>query len=431
MSAAVAQCDPGLRVQTIEVAAVRVADDRCAFRSQVAMGYERDDLRAGGGGIVRHCIGACGVLAALALIGVSAAMNWRFGYSLGKTPLDGLIYGTMSAAADVLKAVVPFFFFGAVRRRQWSQAAAAVIVGMVVTCYSLLSAFGHAAQNRSETTGHRAFDAKAYRELGADLKRAQDQLSWVPPHRPSAVVAGEIDSMKIQRLWSASQECTAINAKAAREFCAKYHGLQSELGSGRQAEELEARIGAIQQKLETFQGTAAGQEADPQAALLAEVLGITVQRVQTALTMFVAILLEVGSGMGMYMALGQWRGSGPAPPALDQYEPLRRLAERPPASLPAPLSGPAPDAIASEADRDVQRFCDDRLGPAVGVNTPVTTVYDAYRDWCESGKITVMALPTFVRSLEDLGIRRVRSGDRLLCADVGIVPVKPPEDAVP
>ena len=104
---------------------------------------------------MRHLMGVLGVLAAGVLLAVSAAMNWRFGYSLGKTELDGMIYGSASAAADCLKALTPFFFFAAIRNRMWSQAAAAAVVGIVMTAYSLTSALGHAALNRLDTTGQR------------------------------------------------------------------------------------------------------------------------------------------------------------------------------------------------------------------------------------------------------------------------------------
>jgi len=56
------------------------------------------------------------------------AMNYRFGFSLGKTGMDGQIYGLASAAADCFKALVPFFLFAAIRNRMWSQAAAAAVV---------------------------------------------------------------------------------------------------------------------------------------------------------------------------------------------------------------------------------------------------------------------------------------------------------------
>lgn len=57
---------------------------------------------------MRHVLGVLGVLAAGVLLAVSAAMNWRFGFSLGRTELDGEIYGAASAAADCMKALVPF-----------------------------------------------------------------------------------------------------------------------------------------------------------------------------------------------------------------------------------------------------------------------------------------------------------------------------------
>src|ERR687895_345760 len=129
---------------------------------------------------MRHALGVLGVLAAGVLLAVSAAMNWRFGYSLGKTELDGFIYGSASAAADCLKALVPFFFFAAMRNRMWSQAGPPPLGWGLVTAYSLTSALGHAALNRLDTTGQRAIEAQSYKDHRADLKRAEDQLGWIP-----------------------------------------------------------------------------------------------------------------------------------------------------------------------------------------------------------------------------------------------------------
>lgn len=122
---------------------------------------------------MRHVLGVLGVLAAGVLLAVSAAMNWRFGFSLGKTELDGQIYGAASAAADCFKALVPFFLFAAIKNRMWSQAAASALVWVVVTAYSLTSAVGHAALNRLDTSGQRAAHAATYKDLRGELKRAE------------------------------------------------------------------------------------------------------------------------------------------------------------------------------------------------------------------------------------------------------------------
>ena len=150
---------------------------------------------------MRHALGVLGVLAAGVLLAVSAAMNWRFGFSLGRTELDGQIYGAASAAADCMKALVPFFFFAAIRNRMWSQAAASALVWVVVTAYSMTSALGHAALNRFDSAGHRAATVAAYKDHRVDLARAEEQLTWIPQHRPAQTVQAEIDALKSDRAW--------------------------------------------------------------------------------------------------------------------------------------------------------------------------------------------------------------------------------------
>ena len=118
-----------------------------------------------------------------------------FATALKGGKLDGVIYGSASAAADCFKALVPFFFFAAIRNRMWSQAAASAVVWVVVLAYSLTSALGHAALNRLDTAGQRAAHAESYKDLRADLKRAEEQLSWIPQHRPASAVQAEIDSL--------------------------------------------------------------------------------------------------------------------------------------------------------------------------------------------------------------------------------------------
>ena len=163
--------------------------------------------------MARHALGVLGVIAAGILLVVSAAMNYRFGFSLGKTALDGQIYGAASAAADCFKALIPFFFFAAMRNRMWSQAVAAALVWTVVVAYSMTSALGHAALNRLDTTGQRAVEAATYKDLRANSKRAQEQLAWIPAHRPAETVAAELNVLKAQRYWVVTKECTQVTGK--------------------------------------------------------------------------------------------------------------------------------------------------------------------------------------------------------------------------
>lgn len=370
--------------------------------------------------MIRHALGVLGVLAAGVLLAVSCAMNWRFGFSLGRTELDGEIYGAASAAADCLKALVPFFFFAAVRNRMWSQAAAAAVVGVVVTAYSLTSALGHAALNRFDTAGQRAVEAQSYQDLRADMKRAEDQISWIPQHRPAATVQGDLDGLKTQKPWSFTKGCTEVSGPQGREYCQKYHALTAELASGQQAEALEARVTEIQTKLGHTNAQTVMAAADPQAAVLAKLSGFDVEKVQMAMTMFIALLLEVGSAFGMYVAFSQWRLYDREAPAAPRMASLSTAAAAVAAPVAVPVKKPrlgandnrtAPPQKLLVPETDVQRFYKESVDSQDGHTVSATALYEAYCVWCEEREKEPLALPTFGREIAEFGIQKVKKKD--------------------
>lgn len=374
--------------------------------------------------MLRHALGVFGVLSAGVLLAVSAAMNWRFGFSLGRTEFDGQIYGAASAAADCLKALVPFFFFAAIRNRMWSQAAASVVVWGVVTAYSLTSALGHAALNRFDSNGLRAVEAQSYKDLRADMERAKDQLGWIPQHRPIAAVQSEIEGLKTKREWIWSSSCTEIKGKQSRDFCQQLHTLSSELASAQQAAALEVRIAEVSAKLTHAGGGTAMSEADPQAKVLADLSGRGLGEVQMALTIFIALLLEIGSGLGMYIAFSQWRlydSHIPAAPAMTTLvaTPFREALALPAAaprerrgrSANDNKSSPAPKLVAPE--NDVQRFYKERIETQDGSSLTATALYEDYCEWCEEHQKEPLALPTFGREFGELGVQKSKIAGRI------------------
>ena len=376
---------------------------------------------------MRHALGVLGVLAAGVLLAVSAAMNWRFGFSLGRTELDGQIYGAASAAADCMKALVPFFFFAAIRNRMWSQAAASALVWVVVTAYSLTSALGHAALNRFDSAGHRAATVAAYKDHRADLARAQEQLTWIPQHRPAQTVQAEIDALKNDRAWVWTQGCTEVTGSKGRTYCQNYHALAAELASAEQSIALEARIADIQAKIGESNGATVMSEADPQAAVLAKLAalvapGVKIEDVQTALTVFIALLLEVGSAFGMYIAFSQWRlyeRHSPAAPRMVPVSTAAAAVAAPKAvAIAKPRSGandnrssPAQRLIAPETD--VERFYKERIETQDGSSLTATSLYEDYCAWCEERQKEPLALPTFGREFGELGVQKARIAGRV------------------
>ncbi len=390
---------------------------------------------------MRHALGIMGVMAASVLLAVSAAINWQFGYNLGQTEMDKQIYGAASAAADCFKALVPFFFFAAVRNRMWSQAAASAVVWVVVTTYSLASAVGHTAQIRDFNSGQRTVASVNYSGLRADLKAAQDQLNWVPQHRPAMSVQADIDSTKLNKYWSWTDSCAKPADDAGRKFCQKYQALQSELGSANQAGKLVASIKEINVKLAQANGVSAMSDADPQAAVLAKLVSIVlpgtrVEDVQTALTLMVAVLLEIGSGFGMYVAFASWRLHDRPAPRLPMSAavplPVSASASAAPILAPAAavaskprLGGANDNRVANKQltapETDVQRFHKERIEVADGASLTATTLYEDYCAWCEEQSKEPLALPTFGREFGELpGVQKAKIAGRVRYIGVGL-----------
>jgi hypothetical protein len=386
---------------------------------------------------MRHLLGGLGVLAAGVLLAVSAAMNWRFGYQLGKTELDGMIYGSASVAADCMKALVPFFFFAAIRNRMWSQAAASAVLWVVVTGFSLTSALGHAALNRFDTAGQRAVEAQSYKDLRADLKRAQEQLAWVPQHRPSAAVKADLDNAKNQRPWVWTAGCTDVTGKQGREFCQQHSAWLAELASADEAARLETRISEVTAKLGHSNGSTVMAEADPQAAVLAKLTGFEMEKIQTAMTIFIALLLEVGSGFGMYVAFSQWRLYDREAPSAPKMATLASTSTAVAAVAAQPVAAPAPvQQIAQQVTKprlggandnktapqpqrlvapetDVERFYKEKVDTQDGSSLTATALYEEYCAWCEEQTKEPLALPTFGREFGDLGVQKAKVAGRV------------------
>ena len=412
---------------------------------------------------MRHVLGVLGVLAAGVLLAVSAAMNWRFGFSLGRTEFDGQIYGAASAAADCLKALIPFFFFAAVRNKVWSQAAASALVWVVVTAYSMTSALGHAALNRFDSTGHRAQEAQVYQDLRAELKRAEEQSGWIPQHRPYEAVQSAIDGLKTQKGWQWSNGCKDASSKTERTFCQQFHALNAELASASGAKTADARIAEIKAKLQSTEGTTVMSEADPQAKVLTELAAaffpnVKIENVQMALTIFVALLLEVGSGFGMYVAFSQWRiydHKAPAAPrtaAADDNTAAAAVAEpaRTPVAVPAtkPRSGANDnrslevplDAIVAEAqpveerpvasvrvaearavpsakrlvpESNTERFYKENVEVQDGSSVTANDLYEDYCTWCDAKNKEPSAMTSFMREFSELGVKKEKIAGRV------------------
>ena len=414
---------------------LRVAAKVVSSGKQLASGKSVPRARYYDGGKkdMRHALGVLGVLAASVLLLVSAAMNWRFGYSLGHSEFDSQLLGLASAASDCLKALIPFFLFAALRNRLWSQAAAAGLLWGVCLTYSLTSALGFSAINRADTTGQRVAEAAAYGDLRTELDKARERLNWVPQHRPAGMVAQEAEAQKQNRRWDMTKSCTDVTSTASKAFCGQYHELLAELGAAQEADKLQTRIDEIRGKLTTVTtGVALASTSDPQVDTLSNLSGQTKSIVQTGLILMVALLVELGSSLGFFVVFANWKiyekKQAPAPvkKTMAVSEPITVMPATP--ALPAvaeQTQTPALPMVASANDNrqaqvrlqapedNVQRYYKEKVVSADGANLTATELYEDYTDWCDENGKEPEALTTFGRELNALGVQKIKFNGKI------------------
>ena len=177
-----------------------------------------------------------------------------------------------------------------------------------------------------------------------------------------------------------------------------------------------------------------------------------VDDVQNALIIFIALLLEVGSGLGMYIAFSQWRlgkavmhrpevaqpqtvANDDQPLELEPIVATEELETVATVSITKPgdeandnvampkLAAPTPETVS-----DVEQYREDRIEEAQGETLTATELYEDYCAWCEDQKKEPLALPTFGREFGELGVQKVKANGRVRYIGVALRSVKSVEE---
>lgn len=262
---------------------------------------------------MRYILALCAALAALTFMGASAAMNWVFLSSLGKSPLESQIFGAVSVAVDVLKSLLPIFITGALLAKKRSYAAVAAVVFCLFFAFSLISAIGFAAHNRGAVTGGKEVIALRYQAAVRDVAEVEGKLKALPKSRPQAVIVEALRALEQDKKFSTSKGCTEATAQDSRSFCDGYFTTKAELAAATEVLRLDGRLVLLKTEVARLQDVGAAEESDVQATLLSRITGLDVSGAQMALVIFVAVLVEIGAAFGLYLAWG-WMPHAPQTP---------------------------------------------------------------------------------------------------------------------
>ncbi|GJM01720.1 MAG: hypothetical protein DHS20C08_02210 [Rhodomicrobium sp.] len=392
---------------------------------------------------MRHVLGLFGVIAASALVIVSAAMNWRFGFGLGKTEFDGQVYGLASVAADCLKAIVPFLIIYAWKTRKWAQALAGVALGVICTGYSVTSSIGFAATNRADNNGERMIRVANYKDQRAELKRLEEKLSWMPKHRPAEAVAASLEQANAQPVKLRGKPSSTVEALTdgctktnwtSRKYCANIFDLRKELAISEEAAKIDARIREIRKEFAKATSVAAAGKADPQADLISTIFGLKLEDTQTVLILLVSLLVEAGSALGYFVVFSMWK-LDPRAAIVKEAETARGSRDRKSSRTLESTYAREDDSFLSDNDNlnelmataandeerdpillpknEMDRFYDERIERVEGESTTATQLYDDYCEWCKNQGSNPMSQIPFGKQLSQMDINKAKIAGRI------------------
>ncbi|MGO9172243.1 MAG: hypothetical protein ACLP7P_09790 [Rhodomicrobium sp.] len=245
--------------------------------------------------------------AALAFIAASELMNWVFMTSLGKSEFEQHILGAVSVAVSAFLALLPTLLVWAFRERRTLYIVLGVPVFLAFAAFSLSSAVGFAAKNRGSISEDRTLASVKLEGVKHDIAETETKLKALGASRPFAVVNESLRGLEQDRRWQSSKSCEAATTDTSRSFCKGYFELKAEAAQASEAARLEGHIAGLKAEARRLEEQGAGREADNQAAVLARVLGFEAAKVERALMLFLAVLVEVGAALGLYFATGHMR----------------------------------------------------------------------------------------------------------------------------
>jgi hypothetical protein len=372
-------------------------------------------------------------------------MNFHFGYTLGKSEVEKYILGSGSVGADILKAILPFFIAYALRNRSFVQALAAALVWAICTTSSMTASIGFAALNRADTMGERTLAATQYSDTRSQLDKVQEKLGWVPQHRSAAEVEADINAIldtRIKRGRDAGKTIGEVtnNLTETNWYSAKYAdkvlALRKELAIAENAEKLEAEKAQLLSKLDNASAKSV-TTADPQVAILTQLTGLTDDKVRLGLIVLLSLLLEVGSGLGFFVVLGNGKVRKEAKAVVTVPTVVEAVAEVKPALVAMPevkaieqVVEPAPvvvETMTSANDNQPTRkamvplissnelkdYYIDRIEMHDGTSITASALYEDYCSWAEARGREPMTLPAFGREFGEIGIQKAKIAGRI------------------
>lgn len=241
-------------------------------------------------------------LPSLAVAVVSTTFNAMFAYSLGSSSQEQGAWLLASLGFSLFVIGIPIAR-PLIREQRPDLDRKALYLWLACLLFSITSALGFSASTRDHSAASATVAIKNHTAHESEIARVEARLDKLPPQRPYGAVEAELDAAIKENATTQfkTQGCMVIETRSAQKACARVLSLQTELATIKDAAKLEEKLSELRSQLDTG---AMSTSADPQAETLSWLTGGSIDQniVRRLLSVFVALLVEAGSAIGLSVA---------------------------------------------------------------------------------------------------------------------------------
>lgn len=236
---------------------------------------------------------------------MTAAMNFRYGMSLGSDDMEKYMLAGTGLAFDVIKFLGLAYAVNAFRKKARVKAVLAFFGWGICVLYSMNAALGFATMARSHMIAHTQF------EISQDAKQKKDQEDTVRQVKAKyqekfntlTAKNAEFEKMKDNPRFASTTACSVPETRMTNEsifFCRKFYMTSLEIKDMKaEVEKAEIEMNdklASQPKLpEKFHA-----DPDPLMTFYSKWFGIPLETLVTIWAVAIAVMLELIASVGNY-----------------------------------------------------------------------------------------------------------------------------------
>ncbi|KUO56046.1 MAG: hypothetical protein APF80_12465 [Alphaproteobacteria bacterium BRH_c36] len=351
------------------------------------------------------------LVVSVGVIALSVFMNGYFAFQrlggdanqvdLRSISIVALAGSAAFAGIDILKAFAAVFATRAWSHKNFGYVALSSFLLAGGMCLSMLSAYGFIMEQRSGVKSERVAQQETFASLSTQAADSRKRISDFGFVRPADAIEAELEAQQQQRRWDRTKGCTDATANESREFCTAYHQLKAELAQAEALKREREILEALAARLDLIRTEGGVKAVDPQLDSLAEVSGMPAGKIEFAMLVAVAVMIEFVSSFGIYLALNH--GPKPAPPAsqlqaaqaaspatqtLIDVKPKKEITAR-------LLTKPEPNRL-----EEFSQYGLERLECADGATISLRDLHADYCAWCDRAGREAMSLREITKTLE-------------------------------